>query len=363
MSSAWVRFLWGVVTATSIAFFLVLFCVAFLSRSITTPLRILLRDLERPILELQTLRERFWGHLITRPGGKSDRNAGLVEASRSLGELSSHSRTDEEEAGKAHRLLGETARIIASVDGSFAELRQSMEDIAASGEQIQQIVRVIDEIAFQTKLLALNAAIEAARAGEAGGAFAVVAEEVRTLAGRCAEAAQSTTRLIEANADRVVAGKGLLARVYSQYLGVAANVRESERLAGNLLQSFQELSNRLTTACRRVEKFAGESRSNVAQEALLNDFMEVLRQYSEELREQARQLALLVDSSTGKDDEKGPGSVLGKREFPLTVSHGKGGGLSRQGKDAATIKEDDARDEEETARRILNKVLPPEGNS
>ncbi len=94
-------------------------------------------------------------------------------------------------------------------------MMNSMEEIKKSSDEIAKIIKVIDEIAFQTNILALNAVIEAARAGEAGMGFAVVAEEVRNLAQRSAQAAKDTTAIIESNIE--LSSKGVL---------VAGRVRE-----------------------------------------------------------------------------------------------------------------------------------------
>jgi methyl-accepting chemotaxis protein len=127
----------------------------------------------------------------------SEQAASLQQTSASSEEISSMSRKNAESSQSAAGLVTRSQQKFGETNAKLELMVHAMDDINTSGGKISKIIKVIDEIAFQTNILALNAAVEAARAGEAGLGFAVVAGEVRTLAQRCAQAARDTAELIE----------------------------------------------------------------------------------------------------------------------------------------------------------------------
>ena len=139
--------------------------------------------------------------------GTSQQAASLEETSASTEEINSMARRNSENSRSAATLVNQSDEKFSDTNRSLKDMVLAMGEINASSDKIAKIIKVIDEIAFQTNILALNAAVEAARAGEAGMGFAVVADEVRNLAQRSAQAARDTAILIEESISKSNGGK------------------------------------------------------------------------------------------------------------------------------------------------------------
>jgi hypothetical protein len=160
--------------------------------------------------------------------GASDQAAALEQSSASSQQLQAMTQQNAAHARTTAGLMAETAGLVGDANRKLEEMLASMQAINASSGKISRIIKVIDEIAFQTNILALNAAVEAARAGEAGQGFAVVADEVRSLAHRCAQAAGDTSGLIQESIARSSEGEkrlGEVARAIARITETAARAK------------------------------------------------------------------------------------------------------------------------------------------
>jgi methyl-accepting chemotaxis protein len=162
--------------------------------------------------------------------GTSEQAASLEETSASAAEITSMTRKNAESSRSAADLTTQATGLVTAANGHLAQMIGSMQEINASSDKIAKIIKVIDEIAFQTNILALNAAVEAARAGEAGMGFAVVAEEVRNLAQPSAQAAKDTASLIEESIAKTHDGKAKLDLVAQGIHDITAKVGEIKTL-------------------------------------------------------------------------------------------------------------------------------------
>ncbi|MEG0412386.1 MAG: methyl-accepting chemotaxis protein, partial [Comamonas sp.] len=158
----------------------------------------------------------------------------LQQTAASMEQLASTVRHNTDNAQQATALARDAAQTAAQGGQAMAQVTQTMETISTSSRKIADIIGVIDGIAFQTNILALNAAVEAARAGEQGRGFAVVAGEVRSLAGRSAEAAKEIKTLITASVLNVDAGSAQVTQAGESMQEIVSSVRRVTDLIGEL---------------------------------------------------------------------------------------------------------------------------------
>jgi methyl-accepting chemotaxis protein/methyl-accepting chemotaxis protein-1 (serine sensor receptor) len=196
--------------------------------------------------------------------GASEQASSLEETSSSTSEISAMTAQNAESAGRAAELVHEASRSVERGNHSLAEMIGSMKEITASSQQISKIIKLIDEIAFQTNILSLNAAVEAARAGEAGLGFAVVADEVRSLAQRCAQAAKDTAELIDVSHTRTEAGVKKLQQVEEAIGAITGVTSKLSVLMDEVSASSQEQKKGLDQIARAVEQMEQLTQQNAA---------------------------------------------------------------------------------------------------
>jgi methyl-accepting chemotaxis protein len=172
--------------------------------------------------------------------GAAQQAAAVQETAASTEEIASMLRNNAENSRSAQVLVKETTDVLALARESMRRLSEFMAETSRSSDDVSKIIKSIDEIAFQTNLLALNAAVEAARAGEAGAGFAVVAGEVRNLAGRAAAAARQTSELMGGIVTKIRQSHEILDEADGKYREVALKVRDVSGLSSDIAAASQE---------------------------------------------------------------------------------------------------------------------------
>ncbi len=257
--------------------------------------------------------------------GANEQAASLEETSASLEEIGSMTKRNAESAQSAQTLSAQTRtaaeqgaarteemqEAMGAIQAASNEMGSAIADIKKSSDNVSKIIKTIDEIAFQTNILALNAAVEAARAGEAGAGFAVVAEEVRSLAQRSAAAAKETAQMIEASVAQSARGVDVNGKVTLQIEAIGtkskavreslteivAKAREVDIFVATIATASREQSSGLEQITSAMTQMDQVTQTNAAGAEEAASAAEELNSQSSELRNSVQSLVRLIQGN------------------------------------------------------------------
>ncbi|RXH56288.1 Methyl-accepting chemotaxis protein I (serine chemoreceptor protein) [Granulicella sibirica] len=227
--------------------------------------------------------------------GASEQAASLEETSASSEEINSMARKNTDNSRATADLLAQSQGKVMLANHHLSEMVISMHEITESSGKISKIIKVIDEIAFQTNILALNAAVEAARAGEAGMGFAVVADEVRSLAQRSAQAAKDTATLIEDSISRSGEGKGKVDQVASTIQALTEDTARVKVMVDEVSLGSEEQSRGIDQIGRAIVQMEQVTQTTAANAEESAAAAEELNAQSEAMKDIVSRLHAMVD--------------------------------------------------------------------
>ena len=300
-----------------------IFIAVIMRRSIRRPLERVAYAINEGAMNVSDASEQVAGAGQALSEGASNQASAIEQTTSSLTEMAAMIRQNALNAGETDKMMKKnTHEILHQANDAMGRLSRSIEGIAGASEATRRIIKTIDEIAFQTNLLALNAAVEAARAGEAGAGFAVVANEVRSLALRAADAAKETTGLIDNTIQNVNQGKEYAVETQAAF---GQNV---------------ELANKATTLVSEIAVASNEQSSGIEQ---MNQAMASIDQVVQQIAAHAEETAsaseeLNAQSATMKGIVEELVTMLGIKNVQMVAA------------DAASHPEDSESDGKENKR-------------
>ena len=269
----------------------------YIARSITDPLNRIIRSLSTGVHQVTVAAVELSASSQQLSQGSSEQATSIEEILAVFEEVAAMIIQNSANTSQTAQLSEETKE---SADKGGAEMREmlsSMDKIKNSSNQIAKIIKVIDDIAFQTNILALNAAIEAARAGDAGMGFAVVADEVRNLAQKSTEAAKDTTAIIEANIDLSGKGSVVAEKVRGALIAIMDQARKVNELMAEITAASQEQTQGIDQINLSMAQIATVTQENAANAEESAAAAEELNTQSDKMKKVVQELTELVNGT------------------------------------------------------------------
>lgn len=287
-------------------------------RSIATPIQRISEQLAANAEETAAASSQLQGSSNMVAQGATEQSASIERANSSMEIVAQLTRENAGRTSKASGLIKEACVAADSGRDDLKQMDSAIEDIRKANEAIGYIIKSMDEIAFQTNILALNAAVEAARAGEAGMGFAVVAEEVRSLAQRSASAAKESTEKILAAANKSIEGKNISTRVITELGSLLDKVHAIDEIMNAVVSTSQNRNDRMADLKAAMDDMEKVMQSNAASAEETASASTELQSQAETLHQVVLDLDRLILGQHGRG--KNPSSPAGPDSHRLALA-------------------------------------------
>ncbi|MGE5581121.1 MAG: methyl-accepting chemotaxis protein [Bacillota bacterium] len=266
-----------------------------ITRSITKPVNRIVNELAKSSSQVAVASNQLAASAQQLSQGSAEQASAIEETSSTLQETASMIQQSSANTKIATQLAGEGNEAANKSGDEMQEMMNSIQEIKKSSDQIAKIIKIIDDIAFQTNILALNAAVEAARAGEAGMGFAVVAEEVRNLAQRSAQAAKDTAAIIETNIELSNKGVTVAERVREALNGITNQAKKINELMDEIAASSREQAQGIEQVNKAIAQMETVTQQNAANAEESASATRELSAQADSLRKIVLELSQLVN--------------------------------------------------------------------
>ncbi len=302
-----------IVAIIIITTFIFLLLANIVANSIVRPINNLSRELQNGARQILGASSQLTSSSQDLSNGATEQAAGIEETSASMEELASMVKQNVENARQSSILAENTLKNSEDGRDDMHKMLSAMESISHSADEIQAVIDVIDDIAFQTNMLALNAAVEAARAGESGMGFAVVADEVKSLANRSAASAKETAKMIKETISKVDDGLEISKKLSEMFKGILDSFGKVKEMTREVESASRQQDEGISQVNKAIVQFDAVVQKNASTSEETANAAEELQAQVINLENLIGKLLLIVTGNGVESEVETQSSMINKR--------------------------------------------------